>query len=573
VTSQRLASGQDGQLLTTKLHIPRARPDLIGRPRLIDRLDGALRRGHKLAVISAPAGFGKTTLLSEWISHLKDTERRPRANGADPLTRPLAFKLAWLTLDEGDNELSRFLTHLTAAFQSVRQEVGRTTVEGISSPDSHSAELILANLMDELGGREERTSGGLERRFVLVLDDYHLIAAQSIHSALTFMLERLPPGVLVIIATRADPPLPLAGLRNRGVLTEIRLSDLRFTLDEAAAFLTRTMKLALPADMIATLASRTEGWITGLQLAAISIQGRDARHVAEFIEDFGGSDRHVLDYLMEEVLGRQSPEVQTFLLRTSILDRLTASLCDAVLVGAQEGRRAGGPGEGDGQWPPDLPDRAVEELARTGSQEMLEYLEATNLFIVPLDGERRWYRYHALFLDLLRQRLQGIHGSIVPKLHRNASRWYEGQGLIAEAIGHALPAGDLDRAADLIEQIAEVTLMQSQIATFLGWIEALPDDYIGTRPSLSLLHAWALLMSGRPLEMVEDRLQRVSGSVHCLFPGTGHTGRKSIPPGLGSPAPERSPAAGQRGLERGDDLRSGRGHCGRQPGSDRDCPG
>jgi LuxR family maltose regulon positive regulatory protein len=515
VTTQRPAEGLSGQLLTTKLYVPPARLDLVQRPRLIDRLNSGLRRGHRLIVISAPAGFGKTTLLSEWVQHLKDTGRRPREYGRDPRARPPSiphpFAVTWLALDNGDNEPSRFLAYLTVALQSVRQDVGQSALKAISSPGRPSAELILTKLIEELSDSADEPPGSPERRVILVLDDYHLIDAPPIHEALAFMLDRLPAGMHLVIATRADPPLPLAALRARGELTEIRLSDLRFTLDEAAAFLNRTMKLALPTDMIATLASRTEGWITGLQLAAVSIQGRDARHAGEFIEAFGGSDRHILDYLMEEVLRRQSPEVQTFLLRTSILSRLTASLCDAVLTGAREQERADASGERTSDWLPCYPDGAGEELVRSRSQEMLEHIAAGNLFIVPLDGERRWYRYHALFVDLLRQRLQHLHRSIVPELHRRASRWYEGQGLIAEAIQHALPAGDMDRAADLIEQVAEVTLMQSQIATFLGWIEALPDEYLGTRPSLSLLHAWALLMSGRPLEMVEDRLQSVMG--------------------------------------------------------------
>ena len=439
-------------LLTTKLYIPPVRSELVSRPRLIQRLNAGLYR--KLTVISAPAGFGKTTLLSEW------------ATGCGQ-------PVAWVSLDKGDNDPARFWAYFVAALQIIRADIGEAALAMLQAPGVAGAttpppiEALLTTLINEITE--------ISDPFALVLDDYHLlIDAQPIHDALVFLLDHLPPHMHLVIATRADPPLPIARLRGRGQLTELRLTELRFTTDEAAAFLNQVMGLGLSAEDIIALETRTEGWIAGLQMAAASMQGR--KDIASFIQALTGSDRYILDYLIEEVFQRQPDRVQTFLLQTAILDRLTATLCNAI-------------------------------TNRDDGQSTLEMLERANLFIVPLDNQRRWYRYHRLFADLLRSRLRRAHADLVPTLHRRASEWYEQSGLTAEAIEHSLAAEDFERAADLIEQVAEATLMHSEITTFLGWVDALPDELVRVRPSLCVFHAWSLLLSGRSLDAVESRLQ------------------------------------------------------------------
>jgi LuxR family maltose regulon positive regulatory protein len=448
-------------LLKTKLYVPPIRPELVSRPRLIERLNAGMTR--KLTLISTPAGFGKTTLLSEW---------------AGSCGQPVA----WVSLDEGDNDPARFWTYLVAALQTIEtrqgtvSSLGESTLDALQSPrfvqatsaaadTSSVVEAVVTTLINQIS---------IISDFVLVLDDYHLVTVQPIHDALAFLLDHLPDNAHLVIATRADPPLPIARLRGRGQLTELRLTDLRFTFDEAAEFLRRVMGLELSADDVAALASRTEGWIAGLQMAAVSMQGQE--DVANFIRAFTGSDRYILDYLVEEVLLRQPDTIQNFLLQTAILDRLTGSLCDAITE------------QDDGQA-------------------TLEMLERANLFIVPLDNERQWYRYHRLFTDLLRRRLQQAQPDLVPMLHRRASEWYEHSGLMAQAIDHALSAQDFERAALLIEQIAEETMMRSEVATLLRWLDMLPDELVRARPSLCIHHAWALLFSGRSIDNVEARLQ------------------------------------------------------------------
>src|SRR5207249_295390 len=362
-------------ILATKLYIPPPRPNVVSRPRLLERLNEGLHR--KLTLISAPAGFGKTTLVSAWVEGIE----RPRA------------RTAWLSLDEGENDPIRFLTYLVAALQTIAATIGEGVLGMLQSSQPPPIEAMLTTLLNEITT--------LPDHFVLVLDDYHVIDAKPVDIALTYLVEHLPPQMHLVIATREDPQLPLARLRSRGQLTELRATDLRFTPSEAAGFLNQGMGLNLSAEDIAALETRTEGWIAGLQLAAISLQGQ--QDAAGFIRSFTGSHHFVLDYLVEEVLGQQPESVQTFLLRTSILDRLCGPLCDAVL------------------------------LTPSGSgQETLEYLEHANLFLVPLDNERRWYRYHHLFADLLRQRLHqrsasspGDEVGDVTELHRRASVWYE----------------------------------------------------------------------------------------------------------------------------------------------------
>jgi LuxR family maltose regulon positive regulatory protein len=335
---------------------------------------------------------------------------------------------------------------------------------------------------------------------LMVLDDYHLIQSQAVHDALGFLLEHQPPQLHLVIATRADPPLPIARLRAQGQVNEFRLNDLRFTREEAAEFLNQLTGVMLPPEDVAALVSRTEGWIAGLQMAAVSMRGRE--DVSDFIRAYTGGHRHVLDYLMEEVFQRQPQGIQKFLLRTAILDRLTGPLCDAVLEREIEIREiASG-------------STAFEAHPRgtSPSQEVLEYLDRSNLFIIPLDSERRWYRYHRLLIDLLRKLLRQTSPEEITNLHQRASNWYEKQGLTEEAINHALAAENYPRAARLIDRVAEATLMRSEINTLLRWVEKLPDELVLTLPSLCIYHAWTLLMSGHPLEQVEERLSCVEES-------------------------------------------------------------
>ncbi len=472
-------------LLTTKLYIPSLRPELVPRPRLIERLNAGLY--CKLTLISAPAGFGKTTLLSEWVARC-------------------GHSVAWLSLDEGDNDPARFWAYFVAALQTlalsqvegIEKSIGEDVLSAFQAPQPPPIESVLMALINEIAAAPQGDHKG--RPYVLVLDDYHLITAQPIHDAFTFLLDHLPSQMHLVIAARADPPLPVARLRGRGQLTELRLTDLRFTHDEAAEFLAQVMGLTLAADDVAALASRTEGWIAGLQMAALSLREKD--DVSQFVAAFTGSNRYILDYLLEEVLRREPEYLQTFLLQTSILDQLCGPLCDAVI----------------GDWRLEIDASAESPISNRQSQAILEHLEASNLFIIPLDNERRWYRYHRLFADLLRQRLHqsppsfppargGDERGGAPVLHRRASEWFEQNWLTAEAIDHALAAEDLERAADLIEQNAEATLMRGEVATFLHWVSALPNELVHARPSLCVFYAWMLLMHGQPLKVIESFLR------------------------------------------------------------------
>ena len=445
-------------LLTTKLFVPPVRPNLVSRPRLIERLNTGLH--CKLTLISAPAGFGKTTLLSEWTAGCE---------------RPVA----WVSLDIADNDPGRFWTYFIAALQTIHADLGDAALARLQSAQpppapSEGIEAVLTTLINELGVFPES--------LVLVLDDYHMIEAQPIHDSITFLLDHLPPQMLLVIATRADPPLPLARLRGSGQLTELRLSDLRFTANEASEFLNQAMGLQLPSDDVAALASRTEGWIAGLQMAGISMQGRE--DASGFAQTLTGSSRYILDYLTEEVLERQRDTVQSFLLQTSILDRLTGPLCDA-LTGQENGRST------------------------------LEQLERANLFIVPLDDQRSWYRYHQLFADLLRARLQEKLPGQVLDLHRRAAVWYEQNGLSSEAVHHALTTKDLSLAADVIERatLKISTWSSTDAATLAGWLRALPGDIVRARPWLRLLNSRALFVSGQP-ESAENALQELEKWLH-----------------------------------------------------------
>ncbi len=446
-------------ILATKLYIPRPRPNGVSRPRLLERLNEGLHR--KLTLISAPAGFGKTTLVSEWVEGIE---------------RPVA----WLSLDEGENDLTRFLTYLVAALQTIAVTIGEGVLSALHSPQPPPTETILTALLNDLTT--------ISDQFILVLDDYHLLGSQPVDQALTYLVEHLPPQMHLVIATREDPPLPLARLRARGHLTEVRAADLRFTPSEAATFLNQVMGLHLSAEDIAALERRAEGWIAGLQLAALSMQGQ--QDATGFIRSFTGSHHFVLDYLLEEVLGQQPEHIQTFLLRTSILDRLCGPLCDAVMLDAS-----------------------------ASGQATLAYLERANLFIVPLDNERRWYRYHQLFADLLRLRLHqsiasspGDEGKSIAELHIRASQWYEDHDLELEAFHHAAAAHDVERAARLVEGKGMPLYFRGAVAPVLHWLESLPKTVLDARPALWVMSASLLLVNGQATG-VEEKLQAAEAAL------------------------------------------------------------
>ena len=437
-----------GPLLETKLHVPRRRRGLVARPRLNDLL--SRRELPPLVLVSAPAGFGKTTLLTEWLA-------AARADGA---------LVAWLSLDQRDDDPATFWTYLVSAVRTAVPEVGAAALALLQLPQ-WSTDAVLATLLNELQTVQDD--------LVLVLDDYHVIEMGDVHDGVTFLLDHLPPQIHLAIATRADPPLPLARLRVRGELVEVRAADLRFAPDEAAAYLGDVMGLTLTAREIAALEGRTEGWIAALQLAALSMQGRD--DVTAFIAGFAGDDRFVVDYLVEEVLQRQPEQVRSFLLQTSVLSRLTGPLCDAVT--GQDGGRA-----------------------------MLEALERGNLFLVPLDDRRQWYRYHHLFGDVLRARLLDEDPERVPALNVRASSWYERNGDRSEAIHHALAAEDFERVADLVEPVIPAMGQGRQEGILRRWMEALPDELFRVRPVLNAGYVGALMSTG-DVRGVEPRLRDV----------------------------------------------------------------
>jgi LuxR family transcriptional regulator, maltose regulon positive regulatory protein len=435
-----------GPLLETKLQVTRRRRDLVARPRLSERLSRGAESA--LTLVSAPAGFGKTTLLADWLA----------------TTTTKGRSAAWLSLDQRDNDPALFWTYLVAALKTAAPGVGADALSLLQSPQP-PIEPVVATLLNDLSA--------ISNDVVLVLDDYHLIDAREVQDGMAFLLEYLPPQIHLVIAGRADPALPLARLRGRGELIEIRATDLRFTPEEVAAYLNGAMGLALTAQDVAALEGRTEGWIAALQMAALSMQGRD--DVAGFIAGFAGDDRYIVDYLAEEVLQRQSEHVQHFLLQTSVLDRLSGPLCDAV-------------------------------TGQDGGKARLAALERGNLFLMPLDDHRRWYRYHRLFADVLQAHLLDERPNDVPDLHRRASVWYEQNGEPSEAIRHALAAEDFERAADLIELSIPALRRDRREATLRRWLEALPDELVGVRPVLNMGFVGALVVVGE-LEGVEGRLR------------------------------------------------------------------
>lgn len=433
-----------GPLVATKLYVPKLRGDLVVRPRLLERLR---RPGSRLTLVSAPAGFGKTTLLTEWLDATPGDDRA----------------VAWVSLDPSDNEPARFWTYVVTALQGAVPTVGSGSLELLSSAPS-STDLGLTTLLNELAAAPGEVW--------LVLDDYHLVDDHDVGGGVAFLLEHLPPHVHVVLSTRADPDLPLARFRVRGELVEIRAADLRFTSDEAAEYLDEATGQHLSARDIEVLEARTEGWIAALQLAALSLRGRE--DVSSFIAQFAGTDRYLVDYLVEEVLAHQPEPVRDFLLQTSVLDRLAGTLCDALT------------GRDDGSL-------------------MLTTLERANLFLLPLDDRREWYRYHHLFADVLRARLLAEQPDLMPLLHQRASRWYDAHDLAEDAVRHALAARDFDRAAYLMEMAVPAIRRERREALLLGWLKALPDHCIRRSPVLSVLHGHMLLVSG-DLDGVEARL-------------------------------------------------------------------
>lgn len=436
-------------MLDSKFYLPRARPDAVPRARLLDSLD----RGNSASftLVCAPAGFGKTTLLAQWL------ERRTGSASGGP-------SVAWLSLDAGDNEPRTYWSCLLTALRRVAPQFGVEELALLQAGDPPPIQRLLTSLLNDLGAQPADV--------VLVLDDYHVIESPEVHEAMAFLLDHAPPRLHLLMTSRADPAVPLARLRARAELVEVRESDLRFTHEEAAAYLNDAMGLRLTAAEVSTLEQRTEGWIAALQLAALSLQKR--ADVAEFIDGFSGQDRYIVDYLVEEVLQRQPDRIVTFLLQTSILDTFDGPLCDAVT------------GQG-------------------GARATLEALDRANLFLVPLDDRRRRYRYHHLFADVLRARLRDEHAGLVPVLHQRASRWYEQHGERADAIRHALTGADFERAAELVEREAPASRRDRRERALLGWLQALPNEVLRNRPVLSVAYAGALLSTGA-VEGVEQRL-------------------------------------------------------------------
>ena len=458
------------ELLRTKLFIPRTQGNLVPRPRLVEQLSSGLDK--ELTLIAAPAGFGKTTLVVDWLKQIN-------------------LPTAWLSLDEADNDPHRFLAYLAAALQQVDEEIGAPLRSALQSPQPPAIEKVLTALLNELAARTDP--------LILVLDDYHLLTEAGILGVMEFLLHHQPPQLHLVLITREDPDLPLARLRARDQLVEVRAMDLRFTQDETDAFLHGVMGLKLSTQEVAALEDRTEGWVVGLKLAALSMQKQD--DLKSFIADFSGSHRHILDYLTDEVILQQPEGTRAFLLQTSILDRLCGPLCDAL-------------------------------TGRNDSNSLLAHLEAANLFVIPLDEERRWYRYHHLFSDLLRNQLARSQPELIPELHRRASRWYGENGDTLTAIDHALQDTDLTLAATLIEQHAITMLYQGKVTMVVGWFDQMPEDILESAPMLCIDKAWALVLMQRSsrsgeveqaLRCADQALDRVNAAKELRNLVAGHT--------------------------------------------------
>ncbi len=462
------------RLLRTKLNVPRPHPDVVELPGLNERLVKGMN--YKLILVSAPAGSGKTTLLSRWV----------RSSG---------LPAAWVSLDSRDNDPARFWAYVITALQTIQPDLGVTTLAMLQSPQPAPIEAAITELVNEI----ER----IQKDFLLVLDDYHLIEAEKIHAGISFLLENLPGCLHLVIAGRSDPPLPLPLLRTRRSLLEFRPADLRFSLEDTAAFLNQIMGLGLGDQDIAAIEKITEGWVAGIQLAALSMQG--IQDVSGFIRSFSGRQRYIFDYLAEEVLSRQDEAIQEFLLKTSILDRFCAELCDEVL-----GDRGKGIGEFGSEQRAPTPLSPIPSSSAGGAYGtafVLDFLVHSNLFIIPLDDERKWYRYHHLFSDFLRSRLeQQKQPEEVAALHGRASRWYEQNRLYNEAIQHAINSSDFDRAADLIFQSGSEIFGNSELISVLEWVKLFPQEVLNGNLHLVMLYTWALLANSK-FDQVETQLQ------------------------------------------------------------------
>lgn len=432
-------------LLHTKLNPPPARENSVARMRLLDRLDSSVN--HRLTVVSAPAGYGKTTLLSQWI------DRR-----AEPV--------CWYSLDRSDNDPAQFIRYFLASVQRVDPDVGTLVPGMLQPPRPLPGQTVLIALINDVAASENE--------FIVILDDYQEVEARSVHEALGYLIEHMPDNMHLILATRADPPVNLPQLRARGQLLEFRAADLSFTADDAELFFQDVMRVRLSKQQVDALVEKAEGWIAGLQIAAIVLQ--DQPDLARAVQSFAGSHRHILDYLATEVIERLPGPTQDFLCQTAILDDLEASLCDAI-------------------------------TGRSDSRRILEQLDRESQFIVPLDDDRRWYRYHRLMAEALRRRTERLDAGQLAVLHRRASAWYEERGMVDAAIEHAFKGSDIDRAAALIEEGAEAILKRSQIVTLLEWLNRLPEEQIRLRPRLNIAYAWALLLSGGSVQAVRARLE------------------------------------------------------------------
>ncbi|MCA9923223.1 MAG: hypothetical protein KC421_12665, partial [Anaerolineales bacterium] len=444
-------------ILTTKLYTPKPRGQHVSRPHLIDHLNTGL--DCKLTIISAPAGFGKTTLVAEWLQQISAG----------------TCQSAWLSLDKVDNEPMRFLTYLITALQSVQAGLGGAALAWLQSANQSPIESLLTGLINEIML--------LDSHIVFILDDFHVITEPVIHDIITFLLDNQPPNLHLLMITRADPPWPLARLRSQQALNEIRAKELRFTLEETAVFFNRLMQFNLSPDELTTLDAQIEGWVAGLQMVALSMKGH--MDTAGFIKAFAGSHRFILDYLVEEVLDQQPPDIQKFLLQSAILDQLTAPLCNAI-------------------------------TNRTDSQAVLTQLEQENLFISALDDERLWFRYHHLFADLLRSRLEQLYPEQIQPLHLAAGQWYEANGYLLNAVSYGLAAGNIEHVIDLIEGKALSMMGNGGLTTLIQWLDLLPDEVIETHPWLSVTHAWALVYTGHlddaalPLQYAQEALNQIA---------------------------------------------------------------
>jgi LuxR family maltose regulon positive regulatory protein len=430
------------RLLVTKFHIPPRRPGSVARERLLEELHRGLDENHKLALICAPAGYGKTILAAEWVASFQ-------SSNADRVP-----KISWFSIDETDNDPARFLDYLIAMLQRVDESLGQRALSLMGIPQVATPLVILDELLNDVAG--------LEINLCLVLDDYHIITSPQIHQMLEYLLDHQPPQLFLLVITRVDPPLPLARLRARGQMTELRARDLRFTLEEADQFFNLGMRLNLSREAIRTLDARTEGWAVGLHLAALALH--DQTDPGSFLSDFGGSHRYVVDYLLEEVLKRQPPEFKAFLTQTAILKRFNAALCRAV---------TGNP----------------------GAAEIIAQLERANLFLLPLDDSRGWYRYHTLFAEVLCLELDPTDERV---LNTRAAIWFEENGWLIESVSHWLNVPEPSQAARLIAQLAPELLRTGEAQTLLGWLNALPEDILVQSPELISHHVLCLMMTGQP---------------------------------------------------------------------------